>query len=30
MTHSADPTRPEVIPLPAAEEKQKILDLFKN
>ncbi|MBP9906851.1 MAG: penicillin-binding protein 1A [Rhodoferax sp.] len=30
MNHSADPARPEVIPLPAAEEKQKILDLFKN
>ncbi len=30
MSSAADPARPEVIPLPAAEEKQKILDLFKN
>jgi penicillin-binding protein 1A len=30
MSTAADPARPEVIPLPAAEEKQKILDLFKN
>ncbi|MBV5297688.1 MAG: penicillin-binding protein 1A [Rhodoferax sp.] len=27
---SADPEKPEVIPLPADEEKRKILDLFKN
>ncbi len=30
MSGGADPTKPEVIPMPAAEEKQKILDLFRN
>jgi len=30
LNAGSDPAQPEVIPLPAAEEKKKILDLFKN
>jgi len=30
LNSGADPGQPQVIPLPAADEKRKILDLFKN
>jgi penicillin-binding protein 1A len=29
LTHGANPNQPQVIPMPAAEEKRKILDLFR-
>lgn len=29
LTHGANPNQPQVIPMPAADEKRKILDLFR-